>query len=121
MTRQEVFDIVLQHTRFDRRRSTGVIRATRQCLYHGPEGMQCFVGALVQDEDYDERMELCGAVATNVPVLRALSKRGIDAYDPQMLAMLRALQHIHDVVDTELWESELKKLAEGSCLQWTPP
>lgn len=83
---------------------------TGMCLYRGPRGMRCAVGALVADKHYDARMEgqdACGSV-----VAEALAESGVDTTDVDVRYLLIALQMIHDNTDIAAWPAELAALAD---------
>ena len=63
MNEQELFNQAVVHCATQGRRST-VPDDSDQCLYRGPDGLRCVVGALIFDEEYTSDIE--GRVASLV-------------------------------------------------------
>ena len=55
MTNQQVFDTCLTHLRAQGRRSTDPISGF--CMYRGPDGLKCAIGALIPDTAYHLGLE----------------------------------------------------------------
>ena len=89
MNQQEVFDKVVVHALTMTRPSHG----PDYCMYRGPRGNKCFVGALISDEFYRPHLEGCDA--NNRVVLRALEQSGIAGVSEHSEMLVR-LQQIHD-------------------------
>lgn len=98
MTNQEAFDIVVRHLRAQGAKSE--IGCT--CLYRGPAGMKCAIGALLTDEE--------ARICERKPVVDicflglAPSLFGLD------VLLLRNLQGIHDAIAVECWEECLSHI-----------
>lgn len=102
MNAQEVFDKVVTHLYTQGVQSVG---ADGMCLYRGPNGTMCAVGALISDEDYDESFEgeavggiLDSASQKNLPSINALKIHE---------TLLSDLQAAHDT--TENWIVRTKR------------
>ena len=78
------------------------------CRYKGPNGLKCAVGALIPNKVYSENFE-------GLTVL-CLRKNGEyfteeDGYSESNIALLWALQFIHDDLPCDDWKLYLSKLA----------
>lgn len=54
MTKQEILDKVAAHFAIQRRPAITVFG---HCVYRGPDGLKCAIGALIPDDLYDPRFE----------------------------------------------------------------
>lgn len=95
MTLQEIFDRVVDHLRKQGEPSTTPALHTNsvRCLYRGPNGKKCAVGALITDAVYSPHIE--GGTVSDVGVRFALGASGIPD-DGQTLSLLSELQDAHD-------------------------
>ncbi len=106
MTQQQIFDAVLARARDGR----GKCHSGGSCVYRGPKGNACFVGALIGDDEYSTNMEgtaICG-----------LEGIGYDVGDHA--GLLAKLQDTHDRDEPEQWESALARVANEYSLVYTP-
>lgn len=112
-TKQETFNIVVQHLRAQKVRSTTEPQRLGGggCLYRGPNGTKCAIGALIRDEDYSSEME--GKTPREGIVREALTKAG---YAEVGMIFLRDLQIIHDTVWPHDWEVALLEFAKDNNL-----
>jgi hypothetical protein len=97
MTEQEAFTKVYRHLLKQRRRS--VCPMSGACLYRGPGGLKCAVGALIGDRDYTPHLEgiaICD-LAGRLPTLQNLH-----------VSFLEGLQTIHDNYKPSAWERRLR-------------
>jgi hypothetical protein len=105
MNKQEIFTKVKNHLLAQNKRSTGVddITEIEVCKYLGEGGLMCAVGCLISDELYSPEIE--GLAISNLPtiIINELGKENVP--------LLKDLQHLHDRVNVEQWETELRKLA----------
>ncbi len=86
MTKQEIFDTVAKHLFSQGQRS---VNANGVCLYRGPNGLKCAIGALITDEEYDSEMEF--------KTISFLKERFIpDRLKGVIIDFLSDLQNIHD-------------------------
>jgi hypothetical protein len=116
MNNQEAFNLMVDHLRKQQQRSQGLNDTT--CMYRGPDGLKCAVGALIPDELYIEDME--GSAITRIlidyrdryPALSTLFKD----IDPLFLA---EMQDIHDFNPIDQWERRFKGCAEDNDLVYT--
>lgn len=100
MNNQEAFNKMVQHLRFQKVES---ISKDGTCMYRGPNGLKCAVGALIPDEEY--RLEFEKSIASNV-AKKCPSLDGIDKN------FLDKMQNAHDNVAIRFWEDEFKEIAE---------
>jgi len=119
MTPQEVFDTVVAHARAQGCKALVEVRdedgeTDTQCVYRGPDGTRCFVGALIPDNVYHSDME--GKSADT------LMRRGlIPSLDELTGEFVRQLQLIHDAWLPHTWEEQFSSFARGWGLVYTPP
>ena len=99
MTRQEVFDKVVAHSRTMKRRSM----SQGKCRYRGPGGAKCFIGALIPDDKYSVTFEGLSSVEG------ILTAAGIDHADTKFS---RELQRIHDNNPPRQWPEKLAAFAK---------
>lgn len=89
---QMAFDTVVKHLALQKNRSAKT--GTNRCMYRGPLGMKCAVGALIPDEEFMPKMEfknvsdICG----EIPSLKDINRN-----------LLIDLQRIHDFAGN--WDS----------------
>jgi hypothetical protein len=91
MTRQELFDAVCAHLAQQGRRSWGVSERfddAEGCLYRGPDGLRCAVGALMPDAVYRPQWE------NATP--GALRDTGVIEATDDAMALLKGLQQAND-------------------------
>lgn len=97
MTPQDIFDTVARHLFTQGERSARLVLdddgepEDTECLYRGPNGMSCAIGALLPDAAYRESMEGQGAVQ----LCRQWSDV-LPAWMPANVDLLEDLQIIHD-------------------------
>lgn len=97
MTRQEMFDKVVNHLLTQNKRcSVEDVYYTNglKCLYRGSSGLKCAIGCLIPDDKYDPMME--GMVAYNLVEHYKLSE-----YVPDV-NLANRLQEVHDNYEPEL-------------------
>jgi hypothetical protein len=86
------------------------------CLYRGPGGLKCAVGALIPDELYDPKIE--HAACDEMRVIRVLRKiPGMEDVSNEDAGFLRGLQSIHDRDDPDEWEESLGDFAREHGLE----
>ena len=102
-TNQEVFDKVARHLLTQNARA---VDGDGFCRYRTPDGLKCAVGCLIPDELYDPEMEgksVCSLVR---------EESGVGKYLQEFnLALVMALQGVHDAVTPSQWLSELLDVA----------
>jgi hypothetical protein len=103
---QKTFNKVVRHARKQRAKSITPKGDQDRCLYRGPEGRRCFVGALIPNKHYTAEMEsvVCSEYQDNV-VTNLLCELGHD------LKLCEYLQHIHDVFPVRQWEKKFEEVA----------
>src|SRR5690349_17291699 len=97
---QELFDHVAEHLLAQNAPS----RRGPTCLYHGPNGLKCAVGACIEDEEYSPSMEghSVRELVTEWPTLSHLQP---------FKDLLTHLQYAHDCVPVKEWPEELRVTA----------
>lgn len=110
MTRQETFDIVVNHLRKQGRKA---IDENGHCRYRTDDGCKCAAGCLIPDDKYSPDLE--GNNIWYTPIYNILFKLGHD------LSLVGRLQQIHDKYDINDWEDGFKDTAKRFGLQYTLP
>ena len=108
-----VIDTVTEHLLKQNARSEGRDKYGKGvCLYRGPNGLKCAVGALISDDAYSETINLLPVYSNSVQ--DALVKSGFSVRDdPTLLEILACLQYIHDSEDPSDWRIELKNCKDS--------
>lgn len=103
MTNQEAFTTVVNHLR----KQGCKAMVETGCRYRTPNGQKCAIGILMPDELYQPTMEstMVGYLLTQYTLVR----EHLDHVD---LALLEALQSVHDFDDVECWEQALQHIAD---------
>ena len=101
MTNQEAFDIMVTHLRKQGCKSEDEQHET--CLYRGPNGLKCAVGALIPDEEYKPEWDEKGTAAGR---LDCAALRGIEG------GLLYAMQQAHDHSPVRWWEEKFQEIAD---------
>lgn len=102
-TSQAVFNQVVEHASQQR---VKCIRAN--CLYRNGEGLKCFAGCLMSDEEYTPKME-------------PISWTGLiedDMVPASHASLIIELQKIHDSFLPCHWGREFRRLAVGNRLEF---
>jgi hypothetical protein len=86
MTDQEAFDAMCRHLLKMRRQTRDP--ATGACMYRGPRGTRCAVGALIPDEQYRSRFEGGYNLRRLTEEVRALNEVNYE--------LLQSVQALHD-------------------------
>ena len=113
MTNQELFDKVVAHARTQREKS---INEEGTCLYRGPRGLKCFIGALIPDDKYTPKLEGKSAGGPTVG-----ETWGLNLEVPGQKDLAYLLQKIHDLRPIVDWEDEFRCLATNFNLTYTQP
>ena len=115
MTEQTAFNIVKNHllTQMTKSMEENELGDT-QCLYRGPNGTKCAIGALITDEEY-KRIEDKGHQHYGVYVLFSLQLESLKELNSDFL---RELQTIHDKYEIQDWENQLEIFAKKYNLQY---
>ncbi len=112
-TRQTLFDTVVKHA------ATQGCRAQNDagdCMYRGPHGRKCFVGALIPDERYTPEREGKGVRVQNVNHAAQL-----DGDFGPLSSMANDLQLIHDRTAPVHWRRDLEDYADEHDLTFNWP
>jgi hypothetical protein len=109
-TPQKLFNKVCRH--LTRQRKQAVDGSA--CRYRAADGTTCAVGCLIADEVYTPELE--GKVANQDYVVAALRESGV-CVDTTTVALLRALQTVHDRKNPRRWRHALRGVAAMYNLQ----
>lgn len=116
--RQAIFDLVKAFATTTPPPPKSQCSLTEDCMYRGPEGSRCFLGALIDDEHYDPDYE---GLSPRSPQHGLLVLEAITASTgiPLTLTLkddyfLEKLQMVHDAGDPSHWAQELTEFA----LRW---
>lgn len=109
MTYQDLFDTVADHLLTQREACT----EAGDCVYRGPNGLKCAIGALIPDDKYDETLE-------GDPGSEALRRIGHPLCDTAenpnrdtvFMNLVDELQRIHDEEDPAKWMDYLYSLGD---------
>ncbi len=125
---QEAFDAMVVHMRAQKYVRSYVEDAdgvSASCVYRGPNGIKCVVGALIRDEHYFEELE--GLMPYDPRIKQALRDSGWDAGEN----LLSGMQSAHDApilwgaptldADGTRFEEAARKAASDYSLTYTPP
>ncbi len=117
-TRQEAFDTAAAHLLKQGERSSSCevypTEDVQACLYRGPNGLKCAIGALISDEHYSPSLEGEGI---NDHVCAAIVASGYPD-DNLSRAIYARLQQVHDACDPDGWPSALRMYADRYKLEW---
>jgi hypothetical protein len=80
------------------------------CLYRGPKGKKCAIGALIPDEKYESSFETHD-VSSNPMIAKAAGLRSNQLY------LAQYLQTIHDGTHANGWRKALQDLAKAEKLE----
>lgn len=106
MTNQEFFNKVWERAK-DPRESM----LNDKCMYRGPNGLRCFVGECIPDEEYDPAIEgsTVQDLHLNNTIPPALKDVDVD--------LMVECQTVHDGYMPEFWRKELTLIAKKHKLQ----
>jgi hypothetical protein len=121
-TAQQIFDQVSKHL-LTQMRQAKVVWSGLVCRYkivRDGQTLRCAVGCLIPDELYSNELEGWSVPPVAFydqenPIPNLLKVCNIDT-TPEILSLLRKLQHIHDKNTPETWHRLLKQLAEDEGL-----
>lgn len=119
LTAQEIFNTVATHLLTQMQKSL----LDGRCVYRHPDGLKCAVGCLITDEEYQSTME-GNSITTLIyhdPMMENFKIYPSLLRFVDQVSLLRALQRIHDGIDPEFWEENLKITAHSYKLDFIPP
>lgn len=102
---QKTFNIAARHLLRQNKKALKVIRGERTCLYRGPNGLRCPVGALIPNKLYRPDMECQG-------VYDLLIRNTLTLLGHTNLDLCSDLQCIHDEYHPNQWRNKLKHIAD---------
>ena len=112
MDRQAIYNRVKDHLI---KQVVCSVSSAGHCLYRGPEGSKCAIGALIDDSHYNDDLE--GLEASSYQVVRAVSASlgfEISESDAYFLRCLQSVHDQHDSTEPDKWPTELADFA----LRW---
>ena len=96
MTDQQVFDSVYEHMVKQGKRSVSVVDG--ECMYRGPDGLKCAVGALIPDDIYEPEMDQpTSAIGTSFYSINYRFPKIEEFFKDINPDLLSGLQNIHDL------------------------
>lgn len=114
-TDQEVFDYIAAHLL--RQNKPSVEEGGGSCLYRGPEGLKCAVGACLSDELIDNGTRGDPELLEGEDVYGAARILCIPM-EGERADLLQALQGVHDGEDADEWVWRLERLAKRHNLEF---
>lgn len=112
-SKQETFNIVVDHLRQQNERATVVGEGTNSCAYRGDNNTMCAVGCLIPDEEYNPELE--GKTIFSSEVQDLVKQLGHD------LLLVGDLQYVHDAKDIKVWEAGFQAIANLHDLIYSAP
>lgn len=113
LSKQEVFDKVVEHALTQKQQARGKAGGQMEiCMYRTPEGLKCFIGALIPDEEYTpelEGREVDQLLSSDRFGLTVLPIVGVDR--EEAVKFYLELQRIHDERKPEQWPELLRGVA----------
>jgi len=108
--RQEMLNKVISRAKLGVKSSEEDEDDGNNCLYRSADGNRCFVGELIPDEKYYERIEEKPIGKDVIDIIPGATNADLN--------FLRDLQSIHDNYTVEEWKDELSSLADKYNLQF---
>lgn len=94
LSKQEIFDRVINHLRTQGQRSGSILYDEFQCMYCGPNNLKCAVGILINPEKYNSYWDRSGGSSIKV-LFEAEALPDIELTE-ENLELLVHLQTVHD-------------------------
>jgi hypothetical protein len=109
MTLQEVFDKIWERAKDKRKSLRDPSAEHSKCAYRSPDGLKCFIGVLLPDQNYMPVMDDGRAVPakTGVGYVKDFIPLASEVFEEH----LHALQRIHDNAPPHRWEECLRNFA----------
>ena len=104
MKPQTIFNKVARHLLKQMQQSKGSV----YCMYRGPKGLRCAVGAVIPNRLYRSHMENAGSIDH----LFDQNTKLAELLGGENISLLRRLQLIHDSHVPSVWRGELVHLAK---------
>lgn len=105
MTQQEAFNKAVKHLRTQNQQCLRKENPTA-CLYRGPQGMKCAIGALFPDSEYKSKFDNENGITD----IRTIARQ-IPALNGLALYFLYDLQVLHDCNTPDMWEQKFIEFA----------
>ncbi len=84
-----------------------VDEAGTKCMYRGKNGMKCAVGAVIDDDCYEARIENLTVTSRQPELMAVLECSGINVHNAGVFYALVQAQYIHDSVPSSHWPDRL--------------
>ena len=110
---QEVFNIVWERAKIQEKAKSSDMFGTVDCAYRDDNGLPCFLGACISDEDYAPDMEGSGPSLLKENFEEEFNK----SFGNVSTHLLSVLQMTHDYNSIEEWEGYLTTFAEDNKLK----
>lgn len=104
MTRQELFDRVVNHAATQKSRATGTINGSETCRFRTSDNKKCFAGIFIPDEMYTGQLEF-------YDVYRLEDGGFLPEVNKQDVRVLKDLQAVHDIHPPSEWHKDFKDIA----------
>jgi hypothetical protein len=108
MTKQETFNIVVEHLR---KQNAKALNSIGKCVYLAPDGKMCAAGVLIPKEDYKPEFDSDGSTFYNAHGLTTLGEI-LECQEGHDLDLVTDLQMIHDSSNVENWEDGFYQVAQ---------
>lgn len=82
------------------------------CMYRTPQGLSCFVGCLITNEEYRENFEGVSSAGL-IKTINTLDERSLEdlsKFIDTFKELLLKLQNVHDSCPVEEWEERFAEL-----------
>lgn len=111
MNRQRTYDLVRDHLTHQNAKSVGpddYMGKEEGCLFRGPNGLRCAIGALIPDELITPELNSRSVMRLPPSILEFI---GVNNHSDR--GFLAELQYIHDSWNPECWPQALYEFAMG--------
>jgi hypothetical protein len=110
MTLQEVFDKIWERAKDKRKSLRDPTKVSSLCAYRSPDGLKCFIGVLLPDQNYMPVMDDGSAIPSKTGI--GYVKDFIPLDSSVFEEHLYSLQRIHDSHPPDHWEVHLRGFAK---------
>ncbi len=111
MDNQTAFNLMVRHLR---QQGEKAVNESGRCMYRGPRGLKCAVGALIPEALYAKRFEKKRIGSLLDPLDKTVYSEALAHHfrgvDPKLLMHMQA---IHDIHLPAQWEDRFKQIANN--------